>query len=51
MSRRWLNQISPSNRWSKLVRDLLAEFPHPPPHLMGLVGDWQEHPLWKDKAG
>ena len=48
--RYWLNQISPANRWSERVRGLFTEYPHLPLHLMGLVEDWQEHLLWKDKA-
>lgn len=44
-----LNQISPTNRWSQRVRELFKANPYLPLHHMGLVDEWQSHPLWRDK--
>jgi abortive infection bacteriophage resistance protein len=46
--RYWLNQISPTNGWSRRVFELFDEFPGQPLSLMGLPSAWRSHPLWLD---
>ncbi len=50
LCRHLLNQISPSNEWSKRVIQHFNEFPEIPVSEMGLPSDWQNHPLWKPEV-
>lgn len=46
LCRHLLNQISPSNQWSKRVTRHFDDHPQIPVREMGLPVDWQQHPLW-----
>ena len=42
-----LEVIAPGNSWTERFHQLLAEHPSIPQRGMGLIDDWQKHPLWK----
>lgn len=46
LCRHLLNQISPSNQWTKRIQEHFRDFPEIPTSHMGLPHDWQQHPLW-----
>ncbi|HVK13767.1 MAG TPA: Abi family protein [Gemmataceae bacterium] len=45
--RHCLGIIAPGSEWTDRFKELLAEYPGVPHTGLGLIPDWQNHPLWK----
>ena len=41
-----LSIISPGNDWTDRFKELLADYPDIPRAGLGLIPDWEKHPLW-----
>ena len=41
-----LSIISPGNEWTNRFKELLADYPDIPRAGLGLIPDWDQHPLW-----
>ena len=41
-----LNIISPGSDWTDRFKELLADYPDIPRAGLGLIPDWEKHPLW-----
>lgn len=46
LCRRCLKVIAPGNSWTDRFKKILAEHPDIPHQGMGLIPDWENHPLW-----
>jgi hypothetical protein len=44
--RHFLGIIAPANKWTAHFKELLAEFPDIPRRGLGLIPNWEKHPLW-----
>jgi abortive infection bacteriophage resistance protein len=44
--RHCLDVITPGHRWTERLKNLLSEHPDVPRVGLGLIDDWEQHPLW-----
>ena len=43
----WLNSITPSNTFTKDIKNLLEKYPVVDPAAMGFPRGWKNEPLWQ----